>query len=83
MFSGEVRRLLFQVITSWQVLAVTVVLIVYVFIVNYVARVYHHRPRDSFMPKTTGGDTTDTDLPEAPAPSESDDLGLEEPDADN
>ena len=36
--------LLFQVIISWQVIAVTIVLVLYMFLVNYVARIYH-RPR--------------------------------------
>jgi len=38
MFTGEVRQILVQVITSWQVLAVTVVLVIYLFLVSYVAR---------------------------------------------
>ena len=44
MFSREVRELLFQVITSWQVIAITVVLVMYMFLVNYVSRSYN-RPR--------------------------------------
>ncbi|MFQ3547427.1 MAG: hypothetical protein SNJ56_03745 [Termitinemataceae bacterium] len=40
----EVVHLLVQVITSWEVLGVTVVLIVYMFLVFYVSRLYH-RPR--------------------------------------
>ena len=46
--------LLFQIIQSWQVIAVTIVLILYMFLVNYVARTYHRpqsvsksRPRKS------------------------------------
>ena len=44
MFPKELMDLLFQVIKSWQVLAVTVVLVAYMFLVSYVARRYH-RPR--------------------------------------
>ena len=41
MFNAEVRKLLLEVISSWQVWVVTVVLVLYVFLVNYVARLYH------------------------------------------
>ncbi|MDR2435168.1 MAG: hypothetical protein LBD47_11485 [Treponema sp.] len=44
MFSKEMLALLLQVITSWQVIAVTVVVLVYMSLVSYVARI-HHRPR--------------------------------------
>ena len=52
MFSEELKTLLFQVITSWQVIAVTVVLILYFFLVSYVARLYHSpRSFSSFSAK--------------------------------
>ena len=64
-----------EVITSWQVLAVTVVLVIYVFIVNSVARL-HHRRKHPAMPKIRAG------APEAlaatPAEPGTDELGLEE-----
>jgi hypothetical protein len=44
MFSQELLSLLFQVITSWQVIAVTIAIVLYLFLVAYVARLYH-RPR--------------------------------------
>jgi hypothetical protein len=50
MFSAEIKKLLVEVITSWQVIAVTVVLVIYVFLVNYVARIYHRRPRPDISP---------------------------------
>ena len=34
--------LLLQVVKSWQVIAVTVVLVLYMYLVGYVARIYHH-----------------------------------------
>jgi hypothetical protein len=43
MFSKEMLALLLQVISSWQVIAVTVVVLVYMSLVSYVARI-HHRP---------------------------------------
>jgi hypothetical protein len=72
MFSDEVKKLFFQVITSWQVIVVTVVLVIYISIVNSVARLNRRRPRKiARMPKKK---------PEASAaPSgDDDDLGLEE-----
>jgi len=47
MFSSEIRRMLIQVISSWQVIAVTVVLIIYIFIVSSVARIYNRKSRSS------------------------------------
>jgi hypothetical protein len=43
MFSEELRNLLFQVIKSWQVIAVTIVLVLYISLVNYAARA-HKKP---------------------------------------
>ena len=47
----EVRELLAQVITSWQVLVVTIVVILYFSLVSYVADLYR-RPRSPRMPKS-------------------------------
>jgi len=44
MFSNDFLELLKQLIKSWQVIAVTVALVIYIYIVSYVARSYH-RPR--------------------------------------
>jgi heme/copper-type cytochrome/quinol oxidase subunit 2 len=41
---GEIKDLLFQLITTWQVIAVTVVVILYFFLVSYVAKL-HRRAR--------------------------------------
>jgi uncharacterized protein YpmS len=46
--SIEIKDLLMQVITSWQVLFITGAIIVYMYLVTYVARTYH-RPRASRM----------------------------------
>jgi hypothetical protein len=43
MFSEELTNLLFQVIKSWQVIAVTIVLILYISLVNYTVHA-HHKP---------------------------------------
>jgi len=82
MFNSEVRNLLIQVICSWQVWLVTVVLVLYIFLVNYVARVYRRRRNNSdkqtlVIPKAK---------PQTPAPApaesgvitDSDELELDE-----
>ncbi|MCL2601240.1 MAG: hypothetical protein FWD91_00345 [Treponema sp.] len=45
MFSEEIRTLLVQVITSWQVIAVTVVLILYISLLNYATNNGHNAGR--------------------------------------
>jgi hypothetical protein len=78
MFNSEVRKLLIQVISSWQVIAVTVVLVIYISIVNYAARTYNRNPRKprnshiSLIPKGK------KKKPEKPVHSETDELDLEE-----
>ena len=70
--------MLIQVIGSWQVWAVTVVLVLYVFLINYVARLYNRsrRSRMPFLPipkaKKSGAESP------LVVSSDSDDLGLEE-----
>ena len=51
MFTEEVRALLWEVITSWQVIVTTIVLVIYVSIVNYAARAYRKGPRRFSMPR--------------------------------
>jgi ATP/ADP translocase len=43
MFSEELKIILFQVIMSWQVIAVSIALVLYISLVNYAARA-HHKP---------------------------------------
>ena len=79
MFNEEVRSLLAQVISSWQVLAVTVVLIIYIFLVNYVARTHRPGSRRISMPKIKRKKATkaaETVVPEAAADDE--ELGLDD-----
>jgi cytochrome b561 len=76
LFSDELKSLLIQVITSWQVLAVTGILILYVFLVRYVARLYRrNRPPSFSKKKAKAGGEVPADTVE---PSGDDDLGLEE-----
>ena len=74
MFSNEIKKLLIQVISSWQVIAVTIVLIIYVSIVNYVARINRRSSRRSNTPIPKDKKKK----PEKPIHSDTDDLGLEE-----
>jgi hypothetical protein len=73
--SDELKNLLGQVITSWQVLVVTGILIVYVFLVNYVARLYHRNRPFSRPGKKEKAAAEEAGTVE---PSVDDDLGLEE-----
>jgi len=43
MFSEELRNLLIQVIKSWQVIAVSIAIILYISLVNYASRA-HKKP---------------------------------------
>jgi flagellar biosynthesis/type III secretory pathway M-ring protein FliF/YscJ len=45
MLSEELKGLLIQVLTSWQVIAMAVVLLLYLLLVFYAARPHHKRPR--------------------------------------
>ena len=74
MFSAEFRSLLAEILTSWQVLAVTGVIILYIFLINYVARINNNRPRKASMPKKK----KKAEKPEGPVVADSDELGLEE-----
>jgi len=78
MVSDELKKLLFQVISSWQVLAVTGILIIYIFIVNNVARIYHRRPRKLTLPKRIKPAKPEPSAEADPEAPESDDLDLEE-----
>ena len=69
--------MLIQVITSWQVIAVTLVIVIYFSIVSYVARVHHRSNRrpPTFRSKTPKSKAKKA---EAAVPDENDELGLEE-----
>jgi len=81
MFSDELKKLLLQVISSWQVWAVTGVLVVYILLVNSVARIYHRRPRRSSQPPLPKAKPEPAEAPgPTVSPSDSDELDLEEED---
>ena len=67
---------LIKVITSWQTVAVTVVLVIYFSLVSYVARLHHPRRRSfNFRRKKEKVPKVDEAMPES---SDDDDLDLEE-----
>jgi hypothetical protein len=80
MFTQELKGLLVQVITSWQVLVVTGVLVLYILVVNSVSRLYRRRPPSSPGPGEKGkkGRKGGKVSRAAPPAVVDDDLGLEE-----
>jgi len=82
MFPGGIVALLKQVITSWQVIAVTLGFIVSVFIINFVARSNHRRrtvKKLSFAKKKPKPAAAAGDIAVTPSSTNSnDELGLEE-----
>jgi len=78
MFSSEVRRMLLQVITSWQVIAVTIVLVIYLFIVNYVARLNKRNSRRSGISLVPKIKKTEKKAKGSAPPPVTGDLGLVE-----
>ena len=77
MFKPEMLKLLAGVISSWQVIVVTIVLVLYLMLVFYAARLYHRPKAFSFASKTKKqkpAKTPETEINEEGG----DDLGLEE-----
>ena len=74
MFSAEVRSLLAQVISSWQVLTVTVILVIYIFLINYVTRAQRRLPSMPKVKKKSKSKASE------PVQSDNEELGLEEDD---
>ncbi|MDR2767253.1 MAG: hypothetical protein LBB82_02880 [Treponema sp.] len=79
MFTKEIFRFLLKVVSSWQVIAVTIVLILYFSLVSYVAKLYHPRPEFSFDSKAPRAKKQKNEAPpEELDAGGGDDLGLEE-----
>jgi hypothetical protein len=79
MFSSEFFELLKDIVKSWQVIAVTIVLALYLYIVSYVSRTYH-RPRmvKKVKVKTKKAEPVAESGPEEIESDSNDELGLEE-----
>jgi hypothetical protein len=77
MSSGDLTAIISQVIKSWQVIAVSVVIVLYMSLVNHVARTYH-RPRSVSKSKPQKAKTKPEKKPkkEKPAENTNDELGL-------
>jgi hypothetical protein len=77
MFSEGIFKLLIRVVSSWQVIAITIALLLYLNIVFYVSRSYH-RPREK---KVRVKKKKAEEIPAATTEegaSSNDELGLEE-----
>jgi len=72
MFSEELINLLLQVIKSWQVIAVTIALVLYMSMVNYVLR-SHHRPASVSRTKPKKKEKKEKPKKEKPKESEDED----------
>jgi hypothetical protein len=78
MFSPDIIALLITVISSWQVIAVTIVIVLYFFLVTYVARLYHRPHSISASPsKPHKKDKAAPPPAETPEATDDDELGLE------
>ena len=79
MFNSEVRSLLIQVISSWQVIVATVAVVLFIALVNNVARIYRRRPeRTPRMSKPKAKAKAKEKEAEPQISDEADELGLEE-----
>ena len=74
MFSGSMFDLAIQIITTWQVIAVTVAIVLYIFLINYVSQGYH-RPR--FVSKSKAKKAVKSDK-KAKIPKKSQDEKIDE-----
>ena len=66
------------VISSWQVLVVTGVLVIYILLVNYVARVYHPRSGMTLIPRIKIKRKPKADVASHDSAEESEELAFEE-----
>jgi len=80
MFTKEFIDLFTQIIKSWQVIAVAVVVILYIKIVSYVGRAYHVPRQKRVKVKKEKQETAPAAGPEESAggSNSNDELGLEE-----
>jgi hypothetical protein len=74
---AELRGLLIKIVTSWQVIVATVVVVLYFFLVFYVARL-RYEIRSPAAPRSRRAKKAAAAPAAAEAALESDDLGIEE-----
>jgi hypothetical protein len=76
-FSGDFFAIALQVIRSWQVIFISVAVVIYIFLVSYVAKMYNsHRSRTPTVKKGKAEAVVET--VEDGDGSDNDELGLEE-----
>jgi hypothetical protein len=79
MFSKEMIPLILQVLKSWQVIAATIAMILYIFMISYVARSHHglrpSRSKPKKRKKTSPASHEETTDLES---NDNNELGLEE-----
>jgi hypothetical protein len=73
LFSEQLKNLIFKVVVSWQVIAVSIIIILYFLLVSYVGRTHRRRRIVAIVPKSKKKKKTD----EAEITADND-LGLEE-----
>ena len=83
MFSKDIMQLLMQVVSSWQVIAVTIALVLYMNIIFHVARTGYYRPRAAKKMKVKkvkaqAAESGPEEVVSSPGASVNDELGLEE-----
>jgi hypothetical protein len=79
MVSSELKDLILKVISSWEVLTVTGVLVLYMSLVFYVARIYHRSRLPGPAPeKKAKKAASGKEAKDEVEPAADDDLGLEE-----
>jgi flagellar biosynthesis/type III secretory pathway M-ring protein FliF/YscJ len=78
MFTKEMFDFLIKVIASWQVIAVTVVLIIYFFLVSYVARLHRRHSGFSSLSRQKKENASQSAAEVLTASSDDEGLGLEE-----
>ncbi len=74
MFSKDVTELLKNVLLSWEVIVVTVVLILYFYLVFYVARLHRRPPRYIFVKKPKSLKKAEPELEPAPEDEDEEDF---------
>jgi hypothetical protein len=77
---GGMFKLLIQLLSTWQVIAVTIAIVLYMSLINYVART-HHRPRYVSKSKPKKAKAAQAKKPEKKKTTEAEtneELGLEE-----
>ena len=69
-----------QVVTSWQVIAVTIAIVVYMSLVSYVARTYHrpHASKTKAKKKKANSPAAGPEEVSSPGSNVNEELGLEE-----